>query len=255
MLDAPVSGGVPAAADGTLTFICGGTGEAMERARPLLMSMGTKVVHCGEAGTGCTAKARYVQFVPWCVSVAIRRTLFEDGSGDAAGNRPRKVSSNPSNTITWPMVWNLHPFSLLYKRGASLSMFFKIRLNLKLYVLTTGRISLPCVPSENRARCIIMCTVYSSWTTATTTRHVLVQVHCFSREDSTFRWPRVICTGRCSRFPWVPHSVNPHLTKTFTGKAHSFDVATVSFLLYLPPSPNDTGLQQPISRDFDDWGG
>eukprot|EP00903_Cladosiphon_okamuranus_P020624 g18934.t1 len=56
MLDAPVSGGVPAAADGTLTFICGGTDKGMQRARPLLMSMGSKAVHCGEAGTGCTAK-------------------------------------------------------------------------------------------------------------------------------------------------------------------------------------------------------
>lgn len=57
MLDAPVSGGVPAAADGTLTFIVGGTEEGMERARPLFMSMGSKAVHCGGAGTGCTAKA------------------------------------------------------------------------------------------------------------------------------------------------------------------------------------------------------
>lgn len=61
MLDAPVSGGVPAAADGTLTFICGGTEEGMKRARPLLMSMGSKAVHCGEAGTGCTAKVRKLQ--------------------------------------------------------------------------------------------------------------------------------------------------------------------------------------------------
>jgi len=56
MLDAPVSGGVPAAADGSLTFMCGGTNEGMERAQPLLMSMGSKAVHCGEAGAGCTAK-------------------------------------------------------------------------------------------------------------------------------------------------------------------------------------------------------
>lgn len=56
MLDAPVSGGVPAASAGSLTFMCGGTDEGMERARPLLMSMGSKAVHCGEAGAGCTAK-------------------------------------------------------------------------------------------------------------------------------------------------------------------------------------------------------
>ncbi|CAM9563379.1 unnamed protein product [Pylaiella littoralis] len=56
MVDAPVSGGVPAAADATLTFIVGGTSEGMERARPLLLSMGSKTIHCGEAGTGCIAK-------------------------------------------------------------------------------------------------------------------------------------------------------------------------------------------------------
>ena len=56
MLDAPVSGGVPAASDGTLTFIVGGTEEGIERARPLLMSMGTKVLYCGGAGSGCIAK-------------------------------------------------------------------------------------------------------------------------------------------------------------------------------------------------------
>lgn len=58
MLDAPVSGGVPAAENATLTFIVGGTEEGMERARPLLMSMGTKAVHCGEAGAGCIAKVQ-----------------------------------------------------------------------------------------------------------------------------------------------------------------------------------------------------
>lgn len=56
MVDAPVSGGVPAATNAALTFIVGGTEEGMERARPLLMSMGNKVLYCGEAGSGCVAK-------------------------------------------------------------------------------------------------------------------------------------------------------------------------------------------------------
>lgn len=60
MVDAPVSGGVPAAADATLTFIVGGDIEGMERARPLLMSMGSKAVHCGEAGNGCIAKVSWI---------------------------------------------------------------------------------------------------------------------------------------------------------------------------------------------------
>jgi 3-hydroxyisobutyrate dehydrogenase len=55
-LDAPVSGGVAGAEAATLTFMCGGAGEAFERARPLLDAMGKRAVHCGEAGAGQAAK-------------------------------------------------------------------------------------------------------------------------------------------------------------------------------------------------------
>ena len=55
-LDAPVSGGVGGAEAATLTFMCGGTGEAFEKAKPILEAMGRRVVHCGEAGAGQAAK-------------------------------------------------------------------------------------------------------------------------------------------------------------------------------------------------------
>lgn len=55
-LDAPVSGGIGGAAAGTLTFMCGGTREAFEAAKPFLEIMGGKIVHCGEGGAGQAAK-------------------------------------------------------------------------------------------------------------------------------------------------------------------------------------------------------
>jgi 3-hydroxyisobutyrate dehydrogenase len=55
-LDAPVSGGVGGATAATLTFMCGGSQEAFERAEPTLSRMGKRVVHCGEAGAGQAAK-------------------------------------------------------------------------------------------------------------------------------------------------------------------------------------------------------
>jgi 3-hydroxyisobutyrate dehydrogenase len=55
-VDAPVSGGVAAAAAGTLTFMCGGAPEAVEAARPLLEEMGKRIVACGPAGSGQAAK-------------------------------------------------------------------------------------------------------------------------------------------------------------------------------------------------------
>ncbi|XP_033328870.1 3-hydroxyisobutyrate dehydrogenase, mitochondrial isoform X3 [Megalopta genalis] len=55
-IDAPVSGGVNAAKDGTLTIMVGGSKENLELAKPLLTKMGARVVHCGDVGMGQAAK-------------------------------------------------------------------------------------------------------------------------------------------------------------------------------------------------------
>jgi len=56
MVDAPVSGGIAAAAGGTLTFMVGGSEEAFVRAQPILAAMGKAVIHAGDAGNGQAAK-------------------------------------------------------------------------------------------------------------------------------------------------------------------------------------------------------
>ncbi|NLU70076.1 3-hydroxyisobutyrate dehydrogenase [Streptomyces sp. HNM0574] len=55
-LDAPVSGGVVGATDGTLTFMAGGTEPEFTAAGPLLDAMGRRAVHCGPPGAGQAAK-------------------------------------------------------------------------------------------------------------------------------------------------------------------------------------------------------
>uniref|UniRef100_A0A914USS7 3-hydroxyisobutyrate dehydrogenase n=1 Tax=Plectus sambesii TaxID=2011161 RepID=A0A914USS7_9BILA len=55
-MDTPVSGGVVAAQNGLLTFMCGGDGKSFARAEPFLSQMGKNVVHCGDVGTGQAAK-------------------------------------------------------------------------------------------------------------------------------------------------------------------------------------------------------
>ncbi|MFF8831192.1 3-hydroxyisobutyrate dehydrogenase [Streptomyces sp. NPDC015131] len=55
-LDAPVSGGVVGAEAGTLTFMAGGGEAEFTEAEPLLLAMGKRAVHCGEAGSGQAAK-------------------------------------------------------------------------------------------------------------------------------------------------------------------------------------------------------
>jgi 3-hydroxyisobutyrate dehydrogenase-like beta-hydroxyacid dehydrogenase len=55
-VDAPVTGSSPKAKTGTLTIMCGGAPEDLERARPLFEIMGEKIVVCGEAGQGQAVK-------------------------------------------------------------------------------------------------------------------------------------------------------------------------------------------------------
>jgi 3-hydroxyisobutyrate dehydrogenase len=55
-IDAPVSGGIGGASDGTLTFMAGGSEEGFTKAKPLFDVMGQKAVHCGPSGNGQAAK-------------------------------------------------------------------------------------------------------------------------------------------------------------------------------------------------------
>ena len=65
VIDAPVSGGVKGATDGTLTFMVGCESEQdLEKAQPYLDVMGKRTVRCGKPGAGSATKL--------CVSVSSR---------------------------------------------------------------------------------------------------------------------------------------------------------------------------------------
>lgn len=56
-LDAPVSGGVEGADKGTLAMMVGGERQALERVRPVLESMSSRLIHMGPTGSGQATKA------------------------------------------------------------------------------------------------------------------------------------------------------------------------------------------------------
>ena len=117
MVDAPVSGGTKGAADGTLTFMCGGTDAAFARARPVLERMGSTIVHAGASGNGQAAKIANnmllaIHMVGTCEAFALAGRLgldaqtFFDISSRASGQNwsmtsycpaPGPVPSAPSN--------------------------------------------------------------------------------------------------------------------------------------------------------------
>ncbi|WP_310550901.1 NAD(P)-dependent oxidoreductase [Paenibacillus glufosinatiresistens] len=55
-LDAPVTGSKPAAVEGTLVFMVGGSADAIEQSRDLFDTMGRLLLHMGDNGSGAAAK-------------------------------------------------------------------------------------------------------------------------------------------------------------------------------------------------------
>lgn len=56
VVDAPVSGGEPAARAGTLTVLAGGDAAAIAKARPVFEAFGSLIPHLGEVGAGQNSK-------------------------------------------------------------------------------------------------------------------------------------------------------------------------------------------------------
>lgn len=56
LIDAPVSGGIVGAQDGTLSILVGGAKEDFDAALPLLETMGKNIFHCGALGAGEVVK-------------------------------------------------------------------------------------------------------------------------------------------------------------------------------------------------------
>lgn len=73
-VDAPVSGGVAGARDGTLAVMAGGDPEAFTRARPVLEAVGRHVVRVGPSGAGAITKLAN-QMIVGITTMAIAEAL------------------------------------------------------------------------------------------------------------------------------------------------------------------------------------
>jgi len=73
MIDAPVSGSVPAAETGTLSIMAGGPAEAFDKVAPLLRRLGSSVTHVGGNGQGLLLKLAIN------ISLAAQMLAFSEG--------------------------------------------------------------------------------------------------------------------------------------------------------------------------------
>ena len=78
-VDAPVSGGIMGAVNGTLTFMAGGSDAALAAAAPILKPMAGRVVNCGGATAGQAAKV--------CNNMILAITMIGTGEAFELGRR------------------------------------------------------------------------------------------------------------------------------------------------------------------------
>lgn len=80
-LDAPVSGSVKPAQEGTLVIMVGGEEQAWQTAKPLLAHLGKAALHLGAAGAGTSAKLAINYFLGLTVQGLAETVLFARGLG------------------------------------------------------------------------------------------------------------------------------------------------------------------------------
>lgn len=115
-LDAPVSGGVPGAVDGTLAIMVGGEAADLEEARPALAAMGANVIHVGPVGSGEAAKLCN-NLIAGVAAVAVSEA-FRIAEGFGVDPRVLTDVIAKSSGNTWVMQ-HAHPVPGLVPRAAS----------------------------------------------------------------------------------------------------------------------------------------
>lgn len=100
LVDAPVSGALKRALNGTLAIMVGGAPGHIDACRPILERLGTSVFHCGEVGTGHAMKAlnNYVSAAGLVAAVEALHTGRRFGIDPLVMTRVLNASTGKNNT-------------------------------------------------------------------------------------------------------------------------------------------------------------
>ena len=124
-VDAPVSGGVPRATDGTLAIMIGGDAAAVAAARPVLEKMGTRLFEVGGPGNGHAMKALN-NFVAGTGFIAVSEALLV---GEKFGLDPATMvdvmNASSGKSFNTEHVARQHVVSRQFASGFSLGLLAK----------------------------------------------------------------------------------------------------------------------------------
>jgi len=124
-IDAPVSGGVKRAIDGTLAIMAGGDGATIDRVEPVLAAMGRQVFRTGPLGSGHAVKAlnNYVSAAGLAAAVEALAVSRKFGVDPTTFTDVLNASSGRNNTTEIKLKPFIIPES--YTSGFSLGLMAK----------------------------------------------------------------------------------------------------------------------------------
>lgn len=105
-VDSPVSGGPPAAANGTLTIMVGGAPEDFQAALPVLRELGANVTHMGPPGSGQTAKILNQAIVGAGFALMTEAVLLAEAAGIDAARLPQCLAGGLADSA---LLQKLYP--------------------------------------------------------------------------------------------------------------------------------------------------
>ena len=99
LVDAPVSGGVAGAAQGTLAIMAGGSAEHIERARPVVMQLAQRFTRMGDSGAGQATKLCNQVIVGSLVAVIAEAVRLAEASGVDAKRLPEALKGGFADSL------------------------------------------------------------------------------------------------------------------------------------------------------------
>ena len=174
MLDAPVGKSSPAAVDGTLTIMVGGDEATFEECRPILSTMGTTIVHCGETGAGeamklthnlmgCLIVAAVSEGLALGARAGLKPDLMLDVIGHSGPSSFHLVNTFPKQVLSG----NLEPgfmMDLMYKDlGLISAMGSDLGVPLPLANLTREVVSMARREGLGKLDWTALLTLYEKW--------------------------------------------------------------------------------------------
>ena len=105
-IDAPVSGGPPAAAAGALTMMAGGEPAEIARARPLLADVSGRFTHMGPTGSGMVAKMLNQLIVGCGHAVMAEAVVLAEAAGIDAARLPECLAGGYADSA---LLQRLYP--------------------------------------------------------------------------------------------------------------------------------------------------